>query len=118
MKLVIWLAVISFVAGSVVFYLMASRAPSKAEGAIKFGTAPHYTVQDVRDLVERHPDVAARIVVPGLFPLDLIFLLCLGVFVGSISLLIAPHAALPVDPWLLLIFPILYMIGDFTENCL
>jgi hypothetical protein len=118
MKLVAWLAIISFIVGSVVFVVMACRAPSKAEGAIKFGTEPNYTVQDVRKLMEKHPDVAARIVVPGLFPLDFVFLLCVGVFIASTSLLIAPHAALPVDPWLLVIFPVLYMIGDFTENCL
>jgi hypothetical protein len=83
--------------------------------AFNFGVKPIYQPKTVRALLTDHRTDAAKYIFPGLFPLDLIYLFCLGGTIALLSLGFANPAA-PDRLWLLLIVPIGYMVADLTEN--
>jgi hypothetical protein len=83
--------------------------------AINFGVKPTYAPKTVRALLTEHRAEAGKYIFPGLFPLDLVYLFCLGGTIALLSLGFADTGA-PVRPWLVLILPVGYMIADLTEN--
>jgi hypothetical protein len=83
--------------------------------AINFGVNPNYEPKTVRALLTEHRADAGKYIFPGLFPLDLAYLFCLGGTIALLSLGFANPAA-PHRLWLVLIVPIGYMVADLTEN--
>jgi hypothetical protein len=95
-----------------------SRQYSPQTGAVNFGINLTYTKATVQNLVRDHRADAAKYIYPGLFPLDLLFLVCLG---GSIAMLSLGLGATPDNPGLapmLLVLPVAYMVADLIENLL
>ena len=117
MKSALCLGIVFLIALIAVGWLMRSFAQDKwpNAAAINFGTKPTYPPQTVRTLLTEHGEEAARYIVPGLFPIDLIFLICLGGTIALFSIGFAdggPNARI----WLVLILPVGYMIADLAEN--
>jgi hypothetical protein len=83
--------------------------------AINFGAKPTYAPNTVRALLTENRADARNYIFPGLFPLDLLYLACLGGTIALLSLGFANPAA-PDRLWLLLIVPAGYMVADLTEN--
>lgn len=88
-------------------------------GHFRFGTDWSHTEAKLKASIDVDPGKAPLMVVPLLFPLDLLFLIFFGVGLALCSMTYA--GALSVPPnyvWLLLILPILYMVADLSENIL
>jgi hypothetical protein len=86
---------------------------------LKLGMDTSYTAEKLIGLVRADPRRAARAVVPVLFPLDLLLLLCLGTFLTLCAVALAASAEVPPAwRWVLLVAPIAYAASDFTENVL
>jgi hypothetical protein len=77
---------------------------------------PAYTTETIEALI-RQQDKARIVVVPLLFPLDLLFLACAGAALALISVACAP-AGLSVSWFWLLVLPSAYLVSDFAENAL
>ena len=99
--------------GVLMQHLAHEKWPNAAQ--INFGMKPTYAPGKVRALLADHREDARKYIFPGLFPLDLVYLFCLG---GTIALLSFGFAnpATPDRLWLLLILPVGYMVADLTEN--
>lgn len=108
----IGLAIVSCVMRSV------SRHHSPQTGAVNFGINLTYTRATVQNLVRDHSADVAKYIYPGLFPLDLLYLVCLG---GAIAMLSLGLGATPDNPGqasMLLVLPVAYMVADLIENLL
>lgn len=117
MKSALCLGIVFLIALIGAGWLMRSIAFEKwpHAAAINFGMAPTYTPQTVRALISEHPEEATRYIFPGLFPLDLLFLICLGGTIAMFSLGFAEGGA-PGKLWLVLLLPVGYMVADLAEN--
>ena len=117
MKSALCLGIFFFIAligfGFLMQHIARENWPNAA--AINFGTKPTYAPNTVRALLTEHRADARKYIFPGLFPLDLIYLACLGGTIALLSFGFANPAA-PDRLWLLLIVPVGYMIADLTEN--
>ena len=119
MKLSFTLGVVMALGLVLVWFVLARTAHRYWPNAINFGMSTDYTAKDVLAMFERHPDETARYVMPGLFPIDVLFLACLGSALALLSFSFA--AGTPIPPnwlWAVLVFPTLYMIADLSENLL
>ena len=117
MKSALWLGVFFFVALIGVHVLMRSIAQEQwpHAAAINFGAKPTYEPKTVRALLTEHGAEARKYIFPGLFPLDLAYLFCLGGTIALFSLGFA-DAGTSGRMWLVLVLPVGYMIADLTEN--
>ena len=80
---------------------------------------PRHEAAFIQDWVVQHPDAARHYAFPILFPLDLIFMLFLGGFLGLASVLTANTIGwLKPFAWLLTIAPAVYVVVDLAENIL
>jgi hypothetical protein len=95
--------------------------------AYRLGINPTYTEQSLTELIkaDRSSKIEADrlkptlVVVPWLFPLDLLFLLFFGASLALCSLAFADKLRVPPSrTGLLLVLPVAYMIADFSENVL
>jgi hypothetical protein len=117
MKSALCLAIVFLIALIGVGWLMRSIAQEKwpHAAAINFGMTPSYSPATVRSLIDEHGAEATRYIFPGLFPLDLLFLICLGGTLALFSLGFAEGGATG-RLWLVLLLPVGYMIADLAEN--
>ena len=117
MKSALCLGILFLIALLGVGWLMRSIAQEKwpHAAAINFGMKPTYAPATVRALIDEHPEDAARYVFPGLLPLDLLFLVCLGGTIAMFSLGFADGGS-PDKLWLVLLLPVAYMMADLAEN--
>src|SRR4051812_15551947 len=97
MKSAICLGVLFLIALAIVSCVMrsVSRHHSPQTGAVNFGMNITYTTATVQNLVRDRRSDAAKYIYPGLFPLDLLFLLSLG---GAMAMLSLGLGATPDDP--------------------
>jgi hypothetical protein len=80
---------------------------------------PRHEAAFIQDWVVQHPHAARHYAFPILFPLDLIFMLFLGGFLGLGSVLSANTIDwLKRFTWLLAIVPAVYVVADFAEDVL
>jgi hypothetical protein len=84
-----------------------------------FESKTDYSPDRLRKFVKRQREEALRYAFPILFPLDLLFLLCLGgfIYMGSVSLLEASRVAQSLVQ-LAVILPAIYVICDLIEDVL
>lgn len=117
MKSALCLGIFFLIALIGVGWLMRSVAFEKwpHAAAINFGMKPTYTPATVRALIDEHPTEATRYILPGLFPLDLLFLICLGGTIAMFSLGFSEGGATG-RLWLVLLLPVGYMVADLAEN--
>lgn len=117
MKSALCLGIVFLIALIGVGWLMRSIAQEKwpHAAAINFGMKPSYSPATVRTLIDEHGEEATRYIFPGLFPLDLLFLICLGGTIALFSLGFAEGGATG-RLWLVLILPVGYMMADLAEN--
>jgi hypothetical protein len=97
-------------------YVTKNGAPHA--NAIKFGSNLSYSVAQVQDLIRTYPAEAAKYVYPGLFPLDLLLLACLGATIALFSIGLGTTPDQTAGLWMLLVLPVAYMLADLTENFL
>lgn len=78
---------------------------------------PRYDAASLIDWVTHNPTKARGYIFPVLFPFDVMFLICLGGFLGLGSV-IAAHTLKwpPYADWLLVLAPMLFMACDFAED--
>jgi hypothetical protein len=75
-----------------------------------------YTASDLKDL---SPEEAHGYVWPVLFPLDFMFMILLGGFLGLASIETADSIpALRRFDWLFVVIPAIYVVADLTEDTL
>ena len=76
------------------------------------------TAANLKEWVQANPDAAKKYVTPVIFPLDMLFVLAAGVFLGFASVLLAGRIdTLSFIPmWVWWILPALYMIADICEG--
>jgi hypothetical protein len=117
MKSALCLGILFFIALIGLGFLMRHVAQEKwpHAAAINFGTKPTYAPNTVRVLLTDHRADARNYIFPGLFPLDLVYIFCLGGTIALLSLGFA-NPATSDRLWLLLIVPVGYMVADLTEN--
>ena len=120
MKSATCLGFVFMIAVIVVWYALAhvSKTSAPHASAINFGSNLTYSVAQVQDLIRTYPAEAARYVYPGLFPLDLMLLTCLGATIALFSIGLGATADAPAGLWMLLILPVAYMLADLSENFL
>jgi len=78
-----------------------------------------YTRTSLARWVSAHPDDAAAYVFPVLFPLDMLFMICLAasLSIASVALITSIPPLLGVS-WVALIAPALYLGADLAEDTL
>jgi hypothetical protein len=81
--------------------------------------SPRHTAEYMRDWVEKYPDAARRYAFPVLFPLDLLFMIFLGGYLGLGSVLTADTIDwLKRFARLFAIIPAVYVLADLVEDTL
>jgi hypothetical protein len=108
-----------FCAGIVVWIGMAIAGNALGTRVFKLGMDTIYTAASLRDMVKADTTRARRAVFPVLFPIDLLFLICLGTFLALSSLALAAPAHVPAGwRWGLVLAPAIYALSDLAENLL
>jgi hypothetical protein len=122
MQMPTWLAIaigfVLLIAGGVAMYSLRGVLPVAHDAPkINFSMSPDYSINDVRKVIASKSGIAARHVVPALWPIDLIVLLGFGLGFALLSTTLAPHALAAHDwPWLFAIVPLAYLFSDLAEN--
>jgi hypothetical protein len=67
---------------------------------------------------EKNDNAVSGYVFPVLFPLDILFLICLGSLLGVASVALADHLNVlsHVPHWIWWLFPALYVVSDLSED--
>lgn len=108
-----------FVVALVLAARMRAVQRSKRLYAFNFGARLSYRAVDITRAMELSPKGAALVVVPVLFPLDLLFLISWGIFLALCSVTYFGALGMPSEwNWLLLLLPAIYMAADLSENIL
>src|SRR5258708_6833205 len=94
-----------------------SRDPTVAD---RFLEKPsRHSAEFIRGWVEKYPSAARHYAFPVLFPLDLLFIIFLGGFLGLGSVLTADTIDwLKRFAWLFAIIPAVYVLADLIEDTL
>jgi uncharacterized membrane protein YccF (DUF307 family) len=87
--------------------------------AFGFGSKWTYGEKALREAISNNPSKPPLVVVPLLFPLDLLFLIFFGLALALCSIAYAEALGVPQSRVaLLLILPVAYMVADLSENIL
>jgi hypothetical protein len=117
MKLAILLAAATI--GLVFIIRPVAQLNAPVEGARYFESQTTYKSSQLRAFVKQRPKQAAGYVYPVLFPLDLLFMICLGGFIATAALALVGSPGLPQGwVWLLMILPAAYVAADLAEDIL
>ena len=120
LKLKLVLSVSLFVVVALCFVATSKTKSYFGLSTVTLGVDPGYSAEDFRAIVACNAaTVRARFVVPILFPIDLLLLVCLGGWLAMTSLALGEPARVPISiiP-LLVVVPVLYVACDLAENCL
>jgi hypothetical protein len=117
MKLSIFLAAVTISLFFVIDIVAKRHGPKVAERFFERNAA--YAKADLETFVSMSPADARGYAFPVLFPLDLMFMVFLGGFLGCASVAAAESiSALERMAWLFSIGPALYVAADFIEDVL
>jgi hypothetical protein len=112
-------ALVTLVVAAILFAAMAFVQNRLELKAYRLGVSPTYTEATLTKLIAEDRTKPALVVVPLLFPLDLLFLLFFGIALALCSVAYADGLHVPRG-WtgVLLVLPVAYMVADFSENVL
>ena len=110
---------LSFAAAIVLFVTIPIVQACLGLEAFAFGSKWSYGEEALRAALGNTPPKAPLVVVPVLFPLDLLLLIFLGLALALCSVAHAEALGVPRSQVaLLLILPVAYMVADLSENML